>query len=149
MHPDKIVGYALSIDSLKILYERQIMVLYPNLHAMAKDTVVFPKPQGSERTPCPALIAAAIASFWCVSSRSFPLNVIFILIGSGRRSSLGSELFFTVKRGTHRPRFCFSEYLKGRRRKSELCVYYSTNREFFFDFCVSPVIYPERVRLIY
>ena len=29
---------------------------------MAKDTVVFPKPQGSERTPCPDLIAAAKAS---------------------------------------------------------------------------------------
>ena len=40
-----------------------IMVRYPSLHAMARDTVVFPKPQGSERTPCPDLSAAAKASF--------------------------------------------------------------------------------------
>ena len=98
MHPDKIVGYALSIGSLKILYERMIMVLYPNLHAMAKDTVVFPKPQGSERTPCPALIAAAcIILMGFISQFSIKLCT-FILIGSGRRSSLGwSELFFSVK----------------------------------------------------
>src|SRR6056300_905059 len=45
-----------------------------------------------------------------------------------------TKLFFTVKSGNTYTRFCFSEYLKGRRRKPELCIYNGTYREFFFDF---------------
>src|SRR5210317_1996277 len=45
-----------------------------------------------------------------------------------------TKLFFAIKSGNTYTRFCFSEYLKGRRRKSKFRVYDGTNRKFVFDF---------------